>query len=347
MASRSPMTIAVCAVAALVFMVSPALALEKVTFSLASTLDGRSGPLFLAYDRGYFKQQGLDVEMMPGNGSANVVNRLASGTAQMGTGDIASVVKFDMLNPDKRVKAIYNEKLADLVIVTLKGRGISRPMDLKGRTIGAPTGDTAYKMFPAFAAATGLRADDIKWQHMDITIREAMLVQGKVDAITATWASAFFNLKSLGVPESDMIFLRYSDYGVNIVGNGWMTNESFIEQHPDTVRKMLAAFNHGWRDTIADPQAAIDSVLKREPLLKRDLELAKLIDSAHALTDQPDAKAGGVGFYSDKTIERTIGVIAAEQNSGARIRPSDVIDLRFLPPLSERQLTAGKMNRPR
>jgi NitT/TauT family transport system substrate-binding protein len=332
------------ALVALAVLAAPAQALEKVSFSLASTIDGRSGAILLAYDRGYFKDLGLDVDIVPGNGSANVVNRLASGTFQMGSGDIASVIKFDMLNPDKLVKAVYNEKLADLVIVTLKGRGITQPMDLKGRTVGAPTGDTAYKMFAAFSGATGVKADDIKWEHMDMTIREAMLVQGKVDAITASWASAFFNLKSLGVAENDMIFLRYADYGVNIVGNGWMANESFIKEHPDTVRKMLAAFNHGWRDTLADPNAALDSVFKREPLLKRDLEMSKLIDAAHALTDQPDAKAGGVGSYSDKTIEYTMGVVSAAENINAKIPVSDVIDLSFLPPLSERQLSAPKTN---
>ncbi len=319
---------------------TPAHALEKLSFSLASTIDGRSGAILLAYDRGYFKDQGIDLDIVPGNGSANVVNRLASGTFQMGSGDIASVIKFDMANPDKLVKAVYNEKLADLVIVSLKGRGITAPTDLKGRTVGAPTGDTAYKMFGAFSTATGVKADDIKWEHMDMTIREAMLVQGKVDAITASWASAFFNLKALGIPDENMVFIRYSSYGVNIVGNGWMANESFIKEHPDTVRKMLAAFNRGWRDTLADPNAALDSVFKREPLLKRELELPKLLDAAASLTDQPDAKAGGFGNYSEETIKYTVGVVAAAEKTEPKIAFSDIVDLSFLPPLAERTLPA-------
>ena len=322
----------------------PAAALEKISFSLASTIDGRSGPILLAYDRGYFKDAGIDLDIVPGNGSANVVNRLASGTFQIGSGDIASVIKFDIQNPDKRVKAIFNEKLADLVIVALKGHGIAAPNDLKGRTIGAPTGDTAYKMFGAFSAATGVMADDVKWDHMDMTIREAMLVQGKVDAITASYASAFFNLKALGIADSDMVFLRYSKYGVNIVGNGWMANESFLKEHPDTVRKMVAAFVHGWRDSIADPNAAIDSVFKREPLLKRELEVPKLKDAAVALTDQPDAKATGIGSYSDATIKYTIGVLAAADKINPDIGFSDIVDLSFLPPLAERTIPVQTMN---
>ena len=322
----------------------PSVALEKVSFSLASTIDGRSGPILLAYDRGYFKDAGIDLDIVPGNGSANVVNRLASGTFQIGSGDIASVIKFDIQNPDKRVKAIFNEKLADLVIVALKGHGITVPSDLKGKTIGAPTGDTAYKMFSAFSAATGVGADDVKWDHMDMTIREAMLVQGKVDAITASYASAFFNLKALGIPDADMVFLRYSKYGVNIVGNGWMANKSFLKEHPDTVRKMIAAFVHGWRNSIADPNAAINSVFKREPLLKRELEVPKLKDAAVALTDQPDARASGVGSYSEGTIKYTVGVLATAEKIDPKIGFSDVVDMSFLPPLAERTIPVQTMN---
>src|SRR5580692_9600863 len=112
-ASRMAATLVVAGIA-LLSAAGPAMALEKVVFSLASTLDSRSAPVFLAYDRGYFKDLGIDLKIMPGNGSANVVNRLAAGTAQMGTGDIASVIKFDIQNPDQRVKAVFNEKMADL-----------------------------------------------------------------------------------------------------------------------------------------------------------------------------------------------------------------------------------------
>ncbi len=329
---------------ALFFAAGPATALDKVTFSLASTLDSRSGPIFLAYDRGYFRDLGVDLEIVPGNGSANVVNKLAAGTAQMGTGDIASVVKFDILNPTQRVKAVFNEKMADLVIASIKGRSITKPEDLKGRTLGAPTGDTAYRMFSAFSAATGVKDDDVKWDHMDMAIREAMLVQGKVDAITATYSSVFFNLRSLGVADSDMVFLRYTDYGVNIVGNGWMVTEAFAKGHPETVRHMLAAFSHGWRDTMADPNAAVDATLKREPLLKRDIELAKIKMSASQLIDQPNAKIGGIGSYSDAMIKYTIGVISKAENLNPDIAVSDIIDMSFLPPIAERTIPAQTMN---
>ncbi len=247
---------------ALVLPAAPARALEKIPLTLAWVIGGSNGPLFLAMDRGYFAAEGLEIEWVPGDGSANVVNRLASGAYQIGFGDIASLIKFNTLNPDKKVMALYNQFPADLSIVSLKGRGITEPADLKGKTVGAPTGDTAYKMFAAFAAKNNLSDSDIKWEHMAITLREPMLIQGKVDAITANESTAYFALKGAGIADADMVFIRYPQHGVNLIGSGLMANESYIKEHPDVIRKIVKAFNRGWEDTFANPQASLDAALQ-------------------------------------------------------------------------------------
>ena len=195
----SPKLTAVALAAWLGFSAATGGALEKVPFTLSWKLMGSFAPIFLAVDRGYFAAGGIELDIVSGDGSANVVKRLASGAYQIGVGDIASVIRFNAHNPDSRVKALYNQTPADLALVTLKAPQISKPADLKGRIIGAPVGDTAYKMFPAFSTATGVSASDLKWEHMTFSIREAMLMQGKVDAVTANEGTAYFNLKAAGI----------------------------------------------------------------------------------------------------------------------------------------------------
>lgn len=331
-------------VATLAMPVHRAAALEKVPFTLAWSIGGSNGPLYLAMDRGYFAAEGIEIDPVPGDGSANVVNRLASGTFQIGLGDIASLIKFNTLNPDKRVTAIYNQFPADLSIVSLKGRGIAQPADLKGKTIGAPTGDTAFKMFAAFAAANNLSPDTIKWEHMAINLREPMLVQGKVDAITANESTAYFALKGVGVPDSDMVFIRYPEHGVNLIGSGMMANQSFIKQHPDLVRKIVKAFNHGWEDSFVDPKASLDAALKRDPLLKPDLEMGRLKYAINGMVGQPDAKQAGIGAYTTETIAKSIDIVDAAEKLTTRIAPKDVADMSFLPPIEERRVPAAKIH---
>jgi len=319
-------------------------ALERIPLTLNWKFQGIHGAFFLAQDRGFFRAEGLNPEIVAGDGSANVVNRLAGGAFQIGLGDVASVVRFNTQNPDKRVKAIYNQTPADLAIVTLRGRGISKPEDLRGKIIGAPIGDTAFKMFPAFSAATGIPASALRWEHMAPNIREAMLMQGRVDAITANEGTALFNLKGAGVKEEDMVFLRYGDVGVNLVNIGMMANESFIRDKPETVQRVIRAVNRGYAEAIANPGAALDSLMRRDPLLNRAIEAERLRYGVERMTEQPDAKQAGLGFYSEAGIRSSIEVIAAAEQLSTRIGVDDLYDARFLPPAEARRIpTIGRV----
>lgn len=321
---------------------SSAWAADKVALTLASNVEGRTGPIMLAIDRGYFTAEGIDFSFSPGTGgSADTVNRVARGTFQFGIGDAASLIKFNVVNPRSKVKAVFNFYMADLAIVTMKSSGIKAPADLKGRILGAPTGDTAYRMFPAFTAATGVAKEDVRWEHMAMSVREVMLLQGKVDAITGTAISAYFGLKSAGAAESDIVFLRYKDYGINIIGNALMTTEVLTKERPELVSRVVRAISRGWMDSVKDPYASVDAALKREPLLKRDIELAKLKDAIRNFVSHADAQTLGVGSYSDDTLKFSVDVISRSEGISAPVLPSDIADMSFLPPVAER--TAPKL----
>jgi NitT/TauT family transport system substrate-binding protein len=345
-ALRSVFGKATAAIVGLAFTVSAgsALAAEKIPFTLNWKIGGSHGIIFLAVDRGYFASEGLELDIVAGDGSANVVNRLASGAYQIGMGDVAAVVRFNAQNPTKRVKAIYNQTPADLAVVSLKGRGITKPADLKGRIVGAPVGDSAYKMFPAFSTATGVKASDLKWEHMAPNIREAMLIQGKVDAITANEGTALFALMAAGIKESDMVFIRYAEQGLNFVNGGLMANESYIKERPDVVRKIVKGYHRATLDTIVNPDAAIDAVMKRDPLLIRNLEKGRLMYSLKLQIEQPDTKEGGLGFFAEKNVARSIDIVSEAENLSPKIAVADLVDLSFLPPLAERAVPTQKTN---
>ena len=134
-----------------------------------------------------------------------------------------------------------------------------------------------------------------------------------------------------------MVFIRYPEHGVNLIGSGLMANESYIKEKPDTVRKIVRAFNHGWVDAFADPQAALDAALKRDPLLKPDIEMGRLKYAIDGMVGQPDAKKAGIGAYTDEAVAASIDIIVAAEKLSTKIAPKDVADMSFLPPLAERQ----------
>jgi NitT/TauT family transport system substrate-binding protein len=310
--------------------------LARVPITLNWKFYGVHGCIFLAQDRGYFTQQGLDVTLDAGDGSANVVNRLASGAYEIGFGDNGAVIRFNSLNPDRTVKAIYQDAPSDLTVVTLKGRGISKPKDLEGKTVGAPVGDAAFKMFPAFVAATGIKADTIKWEHMAFNLREAMLIQGKVAAVTANEQTAWSNLKTAGINDEDMVFIRFSEQGINLINIGFMATDKIIRERPQIVKGVVHAVNRGYQDCLADPEAALTALLKRDPLLKRDIERTRFLMNVTRMLRSPDVKEGGLGVYGTRELQQSIDIVASAENLARKPTPQEIATMDFLPAANER-----------
>jgi NitT/TauT family transport system substrate-binding protein len=149
-----------------------AVAQEPVRMILNWKLEGPNAPFFLAEDRGFFREAGIALRMEPGEGSSAPVARIASGAYDAGFGDINAMIEFNARFPDRRqVAALVLYTRAPMAVVTLARSGIAAPADLMGRRVGAPQNDTGFRMFPAFARATGIDAARVNFQAVQPNLR--------------------------------------------------------------------------------------------------------------------------------------------------------------------------------
>ena len=82
----------------------------RIRFVLDWRFEGPSALFLLPAAKGYFKQEGLDVNIDAGNGSGGAVNRVASGAYEMGFADISAMIEFlsaNQGNPAARMQAVY------------------------------------------------------------------------------------------------------------------------------------------------------------------------------------------------------------------------------------------------
>ena len=226
--------------AAATFAAASAAAQTPLKFSLDFKFEGPSAPFVVALDRGYYKAEGLDVTIDTAAGSLEPITRVASGTYDMGFGDINSLIKFRDQNPAAPMKAVlmvYNRP--PFSIVSRKSRGVVKPKDLEGRKLGAPAADGAFAQWKIFVQANGIDASKVTIENVGFPVREPMLAAGQVDAITGFSFSSYINLKDRGVQADDIVVMLMADYGVNLYGNSIIVNPKFAADHPDAVKGFL------------------------------------------------------------------------------------------------------------
>ncbi|MEL7131666.1 MAG: ABC transporter substrate-binding protein [Pseudomonadota bacterium] len=299
------------AFAATAALATAALAETQVPFALDWKFEGPSAPYFAAIDNGHFGAADLNVEISAGQGSLDAIPKVASGAFPMGFADINSLVKFLDQNPGAPVTAVmmvYDKP--PFAVVGRKSLGVSEPKDLEGRVLGAPPPDGAWAQFPAFATANDLDVDKITVEPVGFPTREPMLAEGNVAAVTGFSFSSFLNLVRLGVPEEDISTILMADYGLELYGNAIIANTDFAAANPEVVTGFLTAVAAGWKDAIADPTKAIESLVERNPAADAALEQRRLqlaID-ANVLTD--NVTANGMGGVDAARMEIALGQLA-------------------------------------
>src|SRR6187431_468014 len=325
--------------AAAVLLGGPATAQTAIKFSLDFKFEGPAAPFLVAIDKGYFKAEGLDVTIDSAAGSLEPINRVASGTYDMGFGDINSLIKFRDANPANAIKAVYMvyNKPA-FSIVGRKSRGVAKPKDLEGKTLGAPPPDGAWAQWKIFTQANGIDPSKVKVEAVGFPVREPMLQNGQVDAITGFSFSSFINLKSMGVPVDDIVVLLMADHGVNLYGNTIMVNPKFAAEKPEAVKGFLRAFTKGLHETIKNPATAVESVLKRNDVAKKDVELERLQIALKDNILTPEVKKNGYGDVEMDRLDKSVDQIALTyQFKNAKPKGADVFDRSFLPAAAERK----------
>ncbi|MEN9773234.1 MAG: hypothetical protein RL322_304 [Pseudomonadota bacterium] len=313
----------------------------RIKFQLDWRFEGPSA-LFLAGNaKGYFKQEGLDVTIDAGNGSGNAVNRVASGTYEMGFADLAALMEFVGNNPGApskpvAVMMVYNNTPA--AVLALKKSGIKTPADLNGKKLGAPVFDAGRKAFPIFAKANGLNLPSIQWTSMDPPLRETMLARGDVHAITGFTFTSLLNLNARGVKDADIVVLPYPQYGVRLYGNAIIASEQMIQKNPDAVRKFLRAFTKAAADVIANPDAGIDYVKARDGIIDVALERRRLRLAIQSSIATADARAEGFGAVNEARLALMASQVADAFNTKTRIDAGTIWNGSFLPSAKERDI---------
>ena len=310
-----------------------------IKFALDWRFEGPAAPYFVALDKGYYKAEGLDVTIDTGNGSTEAINRAASGAYQFVFGDINTLVRFRDKPENKKLKMVlmvYNAP--PFAIVSLKKGGISKPKDLEGKTLGAPAADGAYAQWPAFVKKNGIDVSKVKIENVGFPVREPMLVEGKVDAITGFSFSSYMNLRGRGIAQDDINVMLMRNLGLELYGNGIIVDSEYAAKNPKIVQGFIRATIKGWQETIRDPKASMASLMKRNNILNDGQEFVRLKMAIDQNVMTPEVVANGFGGVDAKRLTRSIDQIGEGFKYTNKPKADDIFDSAYLAPKAERMI---------
>jgi NitT/TauT family transport system substrate-binding protein len=270
---------------------------QRVSLRLDWVTSGYHAPYFVGIKNGYYKEQGLDVAIEPGNGSANVAQAIGNGNGDFATVDGGAMMQLVAKGlPVKSVMGLYQRNPIG-VIYNIKS-GITKPKDIEGKTLVITNGDAPAALLPAFTAATGVDLRKVNVVSTDPASKNAAVISGRGDAVIT------FSFQAVPIIEAAGVAVRtfdYADYGVTVPGITLVARPEYLDKNPETVKRLTRAIRKAFEWTRDNPEKAVDILGEMNPGQK--------ILMGTAL---PVLKGSFALLHSKNTAGQPIGVMARE-----------------------------------
>jgi NitT/TauT family transport system substrate-binding protein len=326
--------LALIALAGLVLLIganAPAVAAEKVVFMIDWLPAGDKAVPYLGVQDGLFAAEGLDVTIQSGRGSSDVVTKLGTGAADMGTGGLAALLQARAQTPVavKAVASIYT--LQPDAIFTIDGSGISSLKDVVGKTVATATFSSSNVVWPLVLKANEIDPAKVDLLKADPGALAPMLATGKV-AATINWvtvAPAF--AKPLSETGKKLKVIAWSDYGFDGYGLSVFASEKILTERPETVKKFMRAYMKATAKAIADPKAAAMALKAMVPEVDAEVARAQFAASVPLIVNAI-SKKDGEGAFDKALLAKTWKWTAEAQNMPLdKLDPEATVDRSFLP----------------
>ena len=291
---------------------------DKLTVRFTWKLKGEYAPLFVALDKGYYKAEGLDVDLAEGSGAQTVLKLLAGGNEKFGYGPAVSAAQAISQGLPVKVVALYQTR-APMGVISFPDVPLRTPKDLEGKKLAISVGETFGDMLGPFCRINHIDIDKIQRIQMDASARSTQFLTRKIDVMSVYLSNELPQLeKRVGVKFN---LLSVSDFGLNLLGASMIVANAFAEQNPETVKKLLRASAKGYRDSMAAPKEAAKLMAKYMKVPEDPDVLEQQVEATVVSTNAPQGKPLGwqdsVDWQSNLSLLKETGGIAELKDLGA------------------------------
>jgi NitT/TauT family transport system substrate-binding protein len=308
--------------------------LRPFTFILDFLPYGEYTPYFTALDKGWYRDEGLDVKILRGSGSGDTVKRIAVGQGDAGSADFSALVGA-VANEDVKVRAIaaYFRRPPHSIFVR-EGTGINTPKDLEGKTLSITPGNSHGVLFPLLAKLAGFRADSVKWVTMDGAAMGPALITGRVDG-APFFANHEARLQKQAKTQGITLKrLSYADAGFDMYSLVIFTRENAITKDAEPLKAFLRATVRGMKYAFAreNLEEGARALLKSNPEVDFEAALgAATVASRYSFTEEVTSGKVAVGQFEPARVDRSRDVYTEYMQLKRRVPGADLYTNDLLP----------------
>lgn len=285
----------------------PAAAQDKVRLQLNWFHLADHSPIYLALKRGYYKDEGIDLTVLRGSGSADAAKKIDLGQAEFGIADAPTVVTAISKGANLKMVSVVYDKAGNNVFFR-KSAKIQSPKDLVGRKIAVPPADSHRVLWPAFAALHGIDPASVTLVNVKPEGKQAIVAAGEVDGAFDLYTSFAIWEKVLG--KGEVGHLLWADFGLPIYGHTYFVNTDLVAKNPKLIERFLRATHKGWKDAKADPAASIDAMADQVPGLDRVTLLGTMPQILDLCVTERSAQ-NGLGWIDPTLMAKTMEITFA------------------------------------
>jgi len=270
--------------------------------------------VYVAKEKGFFQEQGLDVDIQHSSGSSQHVQLLLAGQVQLTTADAANVLQR-IADPGLPLLAVaLIGQTGQQGWVTLAGAGLDDPADWREKTVGYRS--TVPPDLPAILDARGMTLDDVNAQNIGYEPPQ-LLVEGRVDVYPVFLSNEPDIIRrKLG---KEVKVFSAATYGMPTLGLTYVTTKDYAAQHPEVVERFLKAVLHGIEWARDNRDEAVDIVLKYATGEDREHQRF-MLDTELAAAESDVTRENGLGW---QTAEQWQALSASLRQFGALSKPVD------------------------
>lgn len=209
-------------------------------------------PIVTAIEKGFFDRAGLNVEIRQGTGSGTTSQVVGQGTYDIGHVNLSSAAQA--IAKGVPIRAIATVTAMGPPGMVFRPGLVKKPSDVIGKRIGSTPGGSDSQILPAFLAANNIDPSQVRIVNMPGEAKLGALISGQIDIVSgdAIYFAALAGDKGLEVEH-----FGYGEHGANTIGYGFISNDAYMKNNGDTLRRFISAAMEGYRYTEANLPEAV------------------------------------------------------------------------------------------